>query len=59
MEEINITYWDNINKTLKNVQVHNYGLIQAIEQIRYENDYNIIVLSVEYSDIQGTINKLA
>jgi len=58
MDIIIVSYYDHRDKNLKSVQVEAHGLASAIEEVRWENDYKVLVLSAEYQDITTLINSL-
>jgi len=50
MEKIKVRYYISKTNTIIFEEIEAYGLIEAIEIVRRNNNYSILVLSVEYTD---------
>jgi hypothetical protein len=59
MEKIEVRFRLQTTGEIKTFIVEDYGIIQAIEQVRFDNDYYGLVLSAQYVDEENVIKKLS
>lgn len=58
METIKVTYYSYAEDKIKKTSVNAYSLTEAIQMVRIENDFSILVVRAEWSDIYSLIKSL-
>jgi hypothetical protein len=58
MEEIKVSWYNHRTNTKGESTVSAYSLTDAIDYVRCYENYEILVLKVEYNDIDKLINSL-
>lgn len=56
--DIKVIYFDNTTKSIKSRIVQEYGLIQAIDQVRFDKSHAIFVVSANFVFEESLINNL-
>ncbi len=59
MEKIEVRFRHHQNGEIKTFIIESYGIVQAIEQFRFDNDYYGLVMSVKYVDEEKFIKNLS